>query len=87
VQKVFLHMYLLLLSFSTSSISTKKPESVNNSKPIQIDDDGEGDDFNPPSKRKLTSVVWKDFKRVKVAGVVKVECCYCYLKKWHQTSP
>jgi hypothetical protein len=71
-------MYLLLVSFSTSSASTKQPEFVNNLELIQIDDEEEVEDFNPRSKRKLTSVVWKDFKRVKVAGVVKAECLYCY---------
>jgi hypothetical protein len=39
-------------------------KSVNDSEPIQIDDD-EPEDMDFDTKRKLTSVVWNDFKKVK----------------------
>ncbi|XP_040376322.1 uncharacterized protein LOC121053458 [Oryza brachyantha] len=54
-------------------------ESVNDSEPIQIEDDEPEDEAeNFGTKRKLTSVVWKDFKRVKVCGDVKAECLHCH---------
>jgi hypothetical protein len=52
--------------------------------PIEIDDDGEdkmeedNDGADPGSKRKLTSVVWNEFTRVAVRGVVKAKCMYCF---------
>jgi hypothetical protein len=52
--------------------------------PIEIDDDGEdkmeedNDGADPGSKRKLTSVVWNEFTRVTVRGVVKAKCMYCF---------
>ena len=55
-----------------------RPESVNNSQPIEIeDDDPEEEDMNVGSKRKLTSAVWKEFKRVRMLGEVKAKCMYC----------
>jgi len=30
------------------------------------------------TKRKLTSVVWNDFKKVKVCGTVKAQCLHCH---------
>jgi hypothetical protein len=32
------------------------------------------------TKRKLTSVVWKDFKKVKVSDDVKAQCLHCHKK-------
>jgi hypothetical protein len=54
-----------------------EPESVNDSQPIEIEDDPEEEDMNVGSKRKLTSVVWKELKRVKMLGEVKAQCMYC----------
>jgi hypothetical protein len=38
----------------------------------------EGEEDVLGMKRKLTSVVWKEFKRVKVGGDVKAKCNYCH---------
>jgi hypothetical protein len=64
-------------SGSTSQQESLAPqtESVNDSEPIQVDDD-EDTDFG--TKRKLTSVVWKEFKKVKVCGNVKAQCLHCH---------
>jgi len=61
--------------------------------PIEIEDDdevieveeGEDDGAAAGSKRKLTSVVWKEFKRVKFNGNVWAKCNYCG-KKLSATS-
>ena len=37
----------------------------------------EEDNVEVASKRKLTSTVWAEFKRVKVAGKWKAKCVYC----------
>ena len=59
--------------------SQAQPESVNDSQPIQIDDDDhEPEDTDFGTKRKLTSAVWKDFKKVKVLGVVRAQCLHCH---------
>ena len=59
--------------------SQAQPESVNDSQPIQIDeDDPEPEDTDFGTKRKLTSAVWKDFKKVKVLGVVRAQCLHCH---------
>jgi len=46
--------------------------------PILVDDDDETEDQDFGTKRKLRSVVWNDFKKVKVAGEVKAQCNYCH---------
>ena len=46
---------------------------------IEISDD-ENEDGTVGSKRKLTSVVWKEFKRVKVLGRIKAKCNHCFKK-------
>jgi hypothetical protein len=58
------------------------PKSVNDSQPIQIDDDGdEIEEMDVGSKMKLTSAVWNEFKRVKLSsGEVKAQCNYCHKK-------
>lgn len=60
-------------------------ESENDSMPIEIDDDDEDieveeDDEGAEvgSKRKLTSAVWNEFKRVKFNGTVRAKCKYCF---------
>jgi hypothetical protein len=59
--------------------SQAQPESVNDSQPIQIDDDGpEPEDTDFGTKGKLISAVWKDFKKVKVLGVVRDQCFHCH---------
>jgi len=58
-----------------------QPKSVNDSMPIEIDDEEEeiGEDgVAAGSKRKLTSAVWKEFKRVKCNGIVQAKCIYCF---------
>jgi hypothetical protein len=57
-----------------------KAESVNDSEaePIQIDDDDESEDTDFGTNRKLTSIVWKDFKKVKVCGEVRAQCLHCH---------
>jgi hypothetical protein len=61
---------------SPSSAATE-PEFVNDSQSIEIEDDPEEEDMNVGSKRKLTSAVWNEFKRVKMLGEVKAQCMYC----------
>jgi hypothetical protein len=42
-------------------------KSMNDSHPIQIDEGGDDiEEMDVGSKRKLTSVVWNEFKRVKL---------------------
>jgi hypothetical protein len=57
-------------------------ESVNDSEaePIQIDDDDDDapEDTHFGTKRKLTSIVWNDFKKVKIAGELKARCLHCH---------
>lgn len=51
--------------------------SINDYEPIQIDGDepkAEGEDVGFGTKRKLTSKVWKEFKKVKVGRDVKAQC-------------
>ncbi|KAF0932568.1 hypothetical protein E2562_010448 [Oryza meyeriana var. granulata] len=74
--------------------ASPQPEFVNDSEPIEIDDDEEGDvkedGVGVGSKRKLTSAVWKEFKRVKFIYVpaphtadVIYEQLYESLVKWN----
>ena len=62
--------------------SSMQPQSVNDSEPIQIDDDvDEIEEVIAEPKRKLTSVVWNEFKRVKLSsGEIKAQCSYCHKK-------
>lgn len=61
------------------TLSQPQPESINDSEPIQIDDDEPRlEDVDFGTKRKLTSVVWKDFKKVKVRDDVKAQCLHCH---------
>jgi len=69
-------------------------ESVNESEAIEIDDDEEEIEIEPSdeedgvevgSKRKLTSVVWKEFKRVRWHGKIKAKCIYCNTKLGGET--
>jgi hypothetical protein len=68
-------------------------ETVNNSEVVEIDEDvdaqimKEDEDGVAPagSKRKLTSIVWNEFSRVVVRGVVKAKCMY-YFKYLSGTS-
>jgi hypothetical protein len=61
-------------------------ETVNDSEVVEIDEDDdaqimkEDEDGVAPagSKRKLTSIVWNEFSRVVVRGVVKAKCMYCF---------
>jgi hypothetical protein len=74
--------------------SESRPESVNESEAIEIEDDEEvaeaqeeeEDGTEVGSKRKLTSVVWKEFKRVKWNGQVKAKCMYCFTKIGGETK-
>jgi hypothetical protein len=58
-------------------------ESSNDSQPIEIEDDKakevidvEGEE-ELGTKRKMTSPIWKEFKRFKYMGVVRAKCNYC----------
>jgi hypothetical protein len=44
---------------------------------IEVEDDEDDDDVEAGSKRKLTSAVWKEFKRVKFNGKIRAKCNYC----------
>lgn len=64
-------------------------ESVNDSQPIQGDDDedeAEEEDVDFGTKRKLTSIVWKDFKKVKICGKVKAQCLHCHKRLGGKSS-
>ena len=52
-------------------------EYAHDTEPIQIEDD-ETEDQDFGTKRKLRSVVWNDFKTVKVSGDVKAQCKHCH---------
>jgi len=79
-----MQIYLLFFRFTTpaSGSSSRQEslahESVNDSDPIPISDGEEDEDTDFGTKRKLTSVVWKDFKKVKVCGIVKAQCLHCH---------
>jgi hypothetical protein len=45
---------------------------------IELEDDEDEDDVEAGSKRKLTSAVWQEFKRVKFNGQVRAKCKYCF---------
>ncbi|CAA0833498.1 Zinc finger BED domain-containing protein DAYSLEEPER [Striga hermonthica] len=65
----------------SSNQSQAQHESVNDSEPIQIEDDDvieEDTDFG--TKRKLTFAIWKEFKKLKVLGEVKAQCNHCHKK-------
>jgi hypothetical protein len=53
------------------------PIEIDDADPIVVEDDEEEDGVEAGSKRKLTSAVWKEFKRVKFNGVVRAKCMYC----------
>ena len=80
------------VSIGSQPETDSHPESfneseANQSKAIEIDDDEEEeveeveeDGVKVGSKRKLTSVVWKEFKRVRWNGKIKAKCMYCSSK-------
>jgi len=41
-------------------------------------EDKEEDGVEVGGKRKLTSAVWNDYKRVKFNGTVRAKCIYCF---------
>lgn len=58
-----------------------------NSQPVELDgkedvqiveDEDDTEVVDSGSKRKLTSVVWNEFTRVKIRGVIKAKCNYCF---------
>jgi hypothetical protein len=71
-------------SQSQALSTSPQPESDNESRPIEIEDDDdmeveeEEDGVEAGSKRKLTSAVWTEFKRVKFNGTVRAKCIYCF---------
>jgi hypothetical protein len=78
----YVNIFISQLRFSGSqqeTLSQPQQEYINDSKPIQIDDDEpQLEDVDFGTKRKLTSVVWKDFKKVKVRDDVKAQCLHCH---------
>lgn len=69
---------------SPSSAATE-PEFVNDSQPIEIEDDEpEGEDIDVGSKMKLTSAVWKEFKRVKMLDEERPNACTVARRSCHQ---
>jgi hypothetical protein len=60
--------------------SNMQTQSMNDSEPIHIDDDvDEIEEVIVGPKRKLTSVVWNEFKRVKLSsGEIKAQYSYCH---------
>jgi len=70
-----------------SRVESINESEANQSKAIEIEDDEEKidpseeeDGAEVGSKRKLTSIVWKEFKRVKWHGKIKAKCNYCFAK-------
>jgi len=57
--------------------SIPQTESVNDTEPILVEDNDESEDQDFGTKRKLRSVVWNEFKKVKVSGEVKAQCKWC----------
>jgi hypothetical protein len=52
---------------------------------VHVSEGEDSDDGERPSKRKLTSAVWNDFKKVRVDGIWKAKCNHCN-KKLSTTS-
>jgi hypothetical protein len=79
---MLIYIFISQLRFNGSqqeTLSQPQQESINDSEPIQIDDDEpQLEDVDFGTKRKLTSVVWKDFKKVKVRDDVKAQCLHCH---------
>ncbi|WVZ79538.1 hypothetical protein U9M48_027106 [Paspalum notatum var. saurae] len=82
-------LLLKSLGFVAGARSSKQQDAVNDteqrlaneSKPIEIADDGDEIEEIVMGKRKLTSSVWDDFKRVKIrSGEMKAQCNYCHKK-------
>ena len=70
-----------------SRVESINESEANQSEAIEIEDDEEEidpseeeDGAEVGSKRKLTSIVWKEFKRVKWHGKIKAKCNYCFAK-------
>lgn len=55
-----------------------EPVQIDGAEPIEIDDDEEIEETDLGRKRALTSVVWKEFKKVKVRGEEKAQCNWCH---------
>jgi hypothetical protein len=60
--------------------------------PVDISDDDEGEEEDVeveaagPKRRKLTSAVWKQFKRMKIGGKWKAKCIHCSKKLGGETK-
>jgi hypothetical protein len=67
-------------------------EQILEPNPIEIEDDEEPEEEEEEdgpatgTKRKLTSVVWNEFKRVKYMGTTKAKCMYCFKKLSAETT-
>lgn len=87
----YFFMWYRSKKMSSSSEGECSQTAVQISEPIEIEDDEdpiEEDEDGPASgaKRKLTSVVWKEFKRVKYMGTTKAKCMYCFKKLSGETN-
>lgn len=73
-----------VMSDSLRFTGSPQAESVNDSEPIEIDDDEEGIEEEEAavrgSKRKRTSKVWNDFTEVLIRGTIYAKCNYCSKK-------
>ena len=70
-------------SHATAAVGTEEDKAVDVVNVSEGEEDS--DDGGRPSKRKLTSVVWNDFEKVRVDGVWKAKCNH-YNKKLSATS-
>jgi len=70
-------------SHATAAVGTEEDKAVDVVNVSEGEEDS--DDGGRPSKRKLTSVVWNDFEKVRVDGVWKAKCNHCN-KKLSATS-
>ncbi|KAF0899819.1 hypothetical protein E2562_024853 [Oryza meyeriana var. granulata] len=72
-------------SHATAAVGTEEDKAVDVVNVSEGEEEENSDDGGQPSKRKLTSVVWNDFEKVRVDGVWKAKCNHCN-KKLSATS-
>ncbi|KAF0908500.1 hypothetical protein E2562_025462 [Oryza meyeriana var. granulata] len=72
-------------SHATAAVGTEEDKAVDVVNVSEGEEEENSDDGGWPSKRKLTSVVWNDFEKVRVDGVWKAKCNHCN-KKLSATS-
>ena len=83
---------VLATAVASSSQSQATDEVGVGKEPVDISDDDEVEEEDAeveaigPKRRKLTSAVWKQFKRVKIGGKWKAKCIHCSKKLGGETK-